>query len=748
MEPVAGATADLDGGRGRARWQRGVPAWLAAAVLVFAALAAPHDRLLQAVVLLALLSGLWRTGGALVSVLRLELAPLSRIVAAFTFAVAFGSVVATVLGHFGALRPAPFLLVAAAAVLATSWLRPRLSEAQLAMALDRAEPSGVASPCSRTRAVADRVETVAALGTAAAMVLGYAVEAVRRFVLPLHGGPDDISYHLTAIAVWQRWGDLRMVKFSMGDWGTAFYPILPELSSWMLLAPFRDSDVAARWSELPYALLSFVAVAAVARRLGVGRRTALLAAALYGALRLVAALAFAAGNDHVTAFCTLAALDAALACAERPRLGRFAYLGTALGLLVASKYLAIYNAVTVLIVFAIAFAVRARQARVVAVTSQQTDGDGARGVRVRLLPGITVLLATLALAGGYTYLRNWATTGNPVYPQPVRIGGFELFAGREELSLGARRGDDGLDLWEFLASPDNAFAGFFPFTLLPAALLAPLLAAARRRWLAALVLALPLALFLEFLFLYLTWDSGNIRYVFAAAALAAVAFAWLTEQLGAAGSWLRSVTFAVLLFRYARWLETRGEWELLAALLLIVGAAFAAAAWPRWRSHARVAARPLLALAGAAAVLALGCNVDRYQRTKLAGSPGAMALERLTGGRGTTVGYVGLNQPYLFFGSRLQNDVRIVPRSFNLRAEHYCWGGVPERPFRHSSFARWIGVVKILGIEYVVVVRSPDEDPERTWMANHWDRFRRVHVDDQVEVWRLLPPGAARGDGA
>src|SRR6185436_19154832 len=239
-----------------------------------------------------------------------------------------------------------------------SWLPRPSADAQRGAGLDAAEVDAVASPRSHARVIADRVETVVALGTAAAIVLGYAVEAVRRFVLPLHGGPDDISYHLTAMAVWQRWGDLRMVKFSMGDWGTAFYPILPELSSWTLLAPFRDSDVAARWSELPYALLSLVAVAAVARRLGVGRRAALLAAALYGALRLVTALAFAAGNDHVTAFCTLAALDAALACAERPRLGRFAYLGTALGLLVASKYLGIYNALTVLVVLTIALALR------------------------------------------------------------------------------------------------------------------------------------------------------------------------------------------------------------------------------------------------------------------------------------------------------------------------------------------------------------------------------------------------------
>jgi hypothetical protein len=727
-----------------------VAPWLAAGVLASGALGAPHDRRLQAVVLLALLFGLWRIGSALVALLRLELTLPSRIVAAFAFAAAFGSVAATWLGHFAVLRAAPFLLVVAAAVFTVSWLPETVADSRRSEAgAEAVELAGDASPSrSRARALADRIETVVAVSTSAAMVFGYAVEALRRFGLPLHGGPDDLSYHLSAVAVWQRWSDLRMMKFSMGDWGTAFYPILPELSGWALLAPFRDSDVAARWSELPYALFSLVAVAAVARRLGVGRRAALLAAALYGALRLVATLTFAAGNDHVTAFCTLAALDAALACAERPRLGRFAYLGTALGLLVASKYLAIYNAITVLVVFAVAYALRAthhaagataQPPAAVDATSRIASVGDKHCVSSRLLPGIAVLFVTLAVAGGYSYLRNWVSTGNPVYPQPVRVAGVELFAGREELSLGARRGDEGFDSWEFLAGPDNAFAGFFPFTLLPAALLAPLFAAWRRGWIAAVVLALPAALFLEFLFFYLTWDRGNIRYVFAAAALAAIAFAWLTQQLGVAGSWLRSMTLVVLLFRYVRWLEVRGAWELFVAVLLVAAAALAAWSWPRWRDLAHAAAKPLLAVAAAAAVLALGCNVDRYQRTKLAGSPAAVALERLTGGRGATVGYVGLNQPYLFFGSRLQNDVRIVPRSFNLRAEHYRWGSTPDRPYPRSTYRRWLGVVKTLGIDYVVVVRSPDEDPERSWMANHWERFRRVYADGETEVWKLLP---------
>jgi hypothetical protein len=724
------------------RWQL-LGTTLAAAALVAAALAEPTDRRLQAFVLLALLCALWRIGRALAVVLVPELSSLSSAVAAFTFAAAFGSLAATSLGHFGVLRPAAFLLVAAAALSVAELARRRsvaTAEPAAGSTADGAgdeestgtrdpEPSSGAAepPLPRWRALVDRWETIAALATVAAVGLGYLAQAVQRFARPLTGGPDDLSYHLTAVAVWQRWGDLRMVKFSMGDWGTVFYPILPEISSWILLAPFRDSDVAARWSELPYALLSLVAVAALARRLGLGWRSAVLAAAFYGLLNRVVMFTFAAGNDHVTAFATLAALDAALAGAERPRAGRFAYLGTALGLLVASKYMGIYNAITVLAVFGVAWLVHRRR---------RAGEDGA-GLRRSPAVGAAVLLAALAVTGGYTYLRNWVTTGNPVYPQPVQVGELELFAGRAELSLGGRRsGGPDVDVWEFLTGPDNLVGTFVPFTLLPATLLAPLWAAARRRWLAAAVLALPAVFFLEFL--YWTWDHRDIRYFLAGVALAAVAFSWLSERLGPLGAGLRTLTLWVLLYRYVRWLGTRGERELITAVLLIVAVAMVWRSWPAWRRRASAAAVPLLAVVALAATAALGVAVASYQRVKLSGSPAAMALERLAGVDGATVGYVGLNQPYLFFGSRLQNDVRVVPRSFNLRAEFYRWGGRPEPPFPRSTYARWLGVMKIIGVRYVVVFRSPDEDPERTWMANHPDRFHRLHVDAQTEIWKVV----------
>lgn len=712
----------------------GTAAAVALVLLLGASLEHPHPCL-QGLVLAALLLALWGVGRGLVGLLSPDLPPLSSAVATFTFAAAFGSVVATALGHFGLLRPGAFLLImAAAGLLAAFAPRPVVGAEPVPLAPRPASAPAVAASQPRWRARLDALEGTLATAALAGAVLGYLGDALHRYVQPLTGGPDDLSYHLSAVAVWQRWGDLRMMKFSMGDWGTVFYPILPEISDWLLLTPFRDSDVAARWAELPWAVASFVAVASLARRLGLGARSTILAVVLYATLTRVSVLAFAAGNDHVTAFSVLAALEAALACAERPALGRFTFFGVALGLLVGSKYLGLHYAATLVVVTLLALLLRRRGATPEA--------------RERLSPvfALGAVLVAMALAGSYTYLRNWVTTGNPVFPQPVEIAGIELYPGRSELSLGSRRGTHwaDIDVCAFLASRENRFAAFFPFTMLPAAVLAPLLAAFRRRWLGALVFLLPAVFFLEFL--YLTFDHRDIRYFLGGVALAAIAFTWLSDQLGFVGACLRVALLAVLVLRSVRLWGTHGVVELVVAVLLIVAVELI-----RRRTGHRLARQqtwsraPLLTASLALAMVALGCGLERYHRAKLGDNPAAMALERLVGPEGATVAYAGLNQPYLFFGSRLQNDLHILPRSFNAAGEYYTWRGVSE-PLPPGRYSRWRSMLRQFGVRYVVIFRSPDEDPERRWMANHWREFRRVHVDEQMEIWEVVTRSAGAGE--
>jgi hypothetical protein len=694
---------------------------LIAAVLGAGAPAPNASRAFQVLVLAAMLAALGGAGSRLARWLAPELGRASHAVAAFSLAVGLAVLPATALGHFGRLRPAPFLLWTAAAFLLSRLLPARPGAPPAA---ETVEP-----PSRRLR-----VET--ALLAAALLAVAFAgLDDMRRLRYQPSGahGFDDNSYHLSAVAEWVRYGDLRMIRFSMGDPSTPFYPVLGELSSWVLIAPFRDSDVAARWSQLPFALFSFLAVAAIARRLGLARRDAAFAAVLYAAIpHVFPVLAVMAGNDHSTSFFTLAGLDAGLACARRPRAGTALLTGTALGLLLATKYIGLLFAPVVLAVLAVAVLIERRSA------------DAARPSYPRLAALALLLAAALALTGGYTYLRNAVTTGNPVFPVPVHLPGLDLPGwGGISPAERAKAPEAQIEVWDFLTQRAKLFGSYFPFTLLPAALLAPLLALGRRRWLAALAFILPTIFFLQFLVLMA--DHRDIRYFLPAIALAAVAFAWLLRELGGWPAYLRAALCLWIVLQATHAVVWTAPGKALLVAVLLGSGALLELAWKRWRERGSPRSSTWqAALAASALVLAAafpaGAMVVTYQEDKLDRQPAALALEKLVGPAGGRVAYAGMNQPYLFFGSRLQNGLEIVPRTREVDSRYYSWGSELGNPYKVVSYRRWRRSLAELEISRVVIVRGDWEDPERQWIVVRPDDFALEYSDPQFEIWRLTFP--------
>ncbi len=286
----------------------------------------------------------------------------------------------------------------------------------------------------------------------------------------------------------------------------------------------------------------------------------------------------------------------------------------------------------------------------------------------------------------------------------------------------------------------------FALTLLPAALAAPFVAAGKRRhWTAALVFLLPILFFLEFRFLM--HDHRDFRYFLPGVALAAVAFAWLA---GRAGHWtlpLRVLLLTVVTYQATRRLGMNDLKVVLLTVALLGLGFLLAREGPRWR--VRTVRHWEWAVALAVLVLAwpLGWLAETYQNVMLTARPAAFALESLTGPKGGRVAYVGLNQPYPFFGRRLQNDVQIVPRNWSLDAQYYVWGSPMTDPFQPETYRRWRRILERLGIEWIVVARTPWNGPEATWIRQRSRDFRLAYRDADAEIWKVLPAGTAPGGG-
>ncbi|HSL82083.1 MAG TPA: hypothetical protein VLF66_04860, partial [Thermoanaerobaculia bacterium] len=218
---------------------------LAVATLLVAGAAWPRDppALLGLLVLAALLAALGRAGWRLAALALPGGGLASRLTAATAFATALAVVPATVLGHLGLLFPGPFLLWAAAVAAGAVFLPAPASP----------EPAA-RGPDPRSAPLRAVERGLAAAAVAVLVLASLAHVRAARYDAPGAFGYDDVSYHLTAVALWVERGDLAMPKFAVGDDSTVYYPIGGELLSWVLLSPFRTNDVAARWSQLPFAL--------------------------------------------------------------------------------------------------------------------------------------------------------------------------------------------------------------------------------------------------------------------------------------------------------------------------------------------------------------------------------------------------------------------------------------------------------------------------------------------------------------
>jgi hypothetical protein len=687
------------------------PPILIAAILLAGAALPGSPRGFQVVVLAAMLAALWEAGSRTARWLAPDFGPASRGVAAFSFAVGIAVVPATWMGQLGWLRPAPFLVWTAAAFLLSHLMPGQVVRAGLV-------------PAQAPAARAVRIDTTLLIMAALAIVLVGLDDMGRLLWSPAGAhGFDDVSYHLSAVATWIRHGDARMIRFSMGAPTTPFYPILGEMASWVLIAPFGSSDVAARWTQIFFAAFAFLAVAAIARRLGLSRRGAAFAAIAYAAIHhIFPVLAVSAGNDQVTSFFTLASVDAALGFARRPRPGVAVVAGTALGLLLATKYVGVLFALSVMALLA------------AAVWIERRRREPAGRPPLRRLAGLGVLLAAaMAVSGGYTYLRNAVTTGNPLFPAPVTVFGAEVFPGWPGVSTSEQKSvpEYQIDVWDFLTRRSKLFGSYFPFTLLPAALLAPLLALWRRRWVAALTFLLAIVFFLQFR--YQMADHRDIRYFLPAIGLAAVAFSWLLEEIGPRAIPLRDAVLAWIAFQSGRSVGWAGL-----LLVIVLGVLLERTGW-RWTPGPSIRRWGWAAAAVALAIAAmpLGWVVSHYQREKFVDLPGPLALERLVGPRGAKVAYAGYNQPYFFFGSRFQNDLQIVPRNRRLDAQYYGWGTPVVDPYVEGTYRRWWDSLQDRGIEYVVIVRGPWEEPERRWVSRRTEDFALAWADPHVEIWRV-----------
>jgi hypothetical protein len=761
----------------------------------------PGGRAWQAAVCLALGAALglagWRLAGRLLAG---EALP-ARLTGAFALAVAVSVVSATGLGAWGLMTRRRFELVIAAVTALCLFLRVRLPSQVILRARDEPEGSGrVELSCpqilpARPSRQDDRWTAplpLFPLCLLGALTLFAMVE--RSFLPPGIISYDDTSYHLSAVAAWLHTHDLRTLKFAFGDGSTTFYPLGSELWTWALLAPLRDSDVLARWSQLPFALFTLVAIAAVGRRLGLSAPATGLAVVSYWTVpRAFPDLALSAGNDHALAFAAVAGVDAALLFAQRPDRRRALYAGIVLGLLVGTKYIGVLFLPLLFLVGLVAW-------------RDRTHPAGLSWQRSAALAGLG--LGAALLVGGYTYVRTALVTGNPLFPAPLTLGSWQILPGWPGAEPNTRRLEEGsVDLFGLFWSRTDLLGPLFRYLMLPGALLAALILlwTRRRRPLgrtAAAVALSPWAVVGIFAYLH---DHREIRYVFAALALAGVSlglalerlpprigqrlallltFAWAVTALATQTTPRQAVMVTAIavvacgLTAYLCIYEGRAvvpsplggggleqgggqeggvmsDRDLSMSNVLPTGGAPLLTSPlsqppPSQGGGKTFAVLFLLVALLLPATLGLSAWTESYQSHRLDLWPDAAALERITGGAPTVIAYLGGNRPYRYAGRTLQNRLEIVPLHGPPAARFFEEHGSADFPYDWGRFPVWTRNLAALGVELVLVDRNDDPTlqsgaRELRWMQTHPEQFEPVLLTETCEIRRFHAAGAGSG---
>ena len=211
---------------------------------------------------------------------------------------------------------------------------------------------------------------------------------------------DSLSYHLFFPARWLQEHRLSIVATPFSDEAQAYTPANGELFFLWLMVPFHG-DLAARVGQLPFYLLSGVALYALARRIGATPAHAIYAPAFFFLSRPIVEQAAGADVDLICWAMFLTSIYVGLVAVETNARRDWILWGVSLGLYWGSKYVSlIYTPVFLLLPLL----------------------GGPRLKTLWALPGILVFAMPW-------YIRNWIVAGSPIYPSSLTLAGHTIAQG-------------------------------------------------------------------------------------------------------------------------------------------------------------------------------------------------------------------------------------------------------------------------------------------------------------------------------
>ncbi|MDD5165810.1 MAG: hypothetical protein PHQ57_00265 [Candidatus Omnitrophica bacterium] len=246
---------------------------------------------------------------------------------------------------------------------------------------------------------------------AISVILGFGLaKACVNLVNPPFGW-DSLNYHFTFPVEWLKHGNLDNPITIADDPSPSYYPINGSLYFLWLAIPLKNVFLA-DLGQLPFFILAFLAVFNIARKLKVSRVLSFYAAALFLIIpNFFKQLQIAYVDVMVAALFLVCQNFLFLLSREFTFKNTFIY-SLSLGLLLGTKTVALPYSVLLFIPFVYLWLRNFRKTKLFVFS-----------------------IIVIAIWGGFSYIRNFVDTGNPLYPLDFQVFGKAIFKGVMDKSI-------------------------------------------------------------------------------------------------------------------------------------------------------------------------------------------------------------------------------------------------------------------------------------------------------------------------
>jgi len=578
-----------------------------------------------------------------------------------------------------------------------------------------------------------------------AFILGFALPKIFINLVNPPFGWDCLNYHFTYPVEWLKHANLDMPITINDDLSPPYYPINGSLLYLWLMFPFKNVMLA-DLGQIPFFILAFLACFSVARKLGLSDAYSFFAAALFTLVPNYFKQVKIAYVDVMVAALFMSALNYLFLLKERVSLKNVILFSLSLGLFLGTKTIALPYSVLLILPFLFLTI---------------------RNFKVKeSFASILVFIIFVLIMGGFSYIRNFIQTGNPLYPLDFELFGLKIFKGvMSKAVYAAHFKPQDYSLTKLLFHEGTGIQTLV--FLIPAIFLSiPAVVMKKNKNLNGFLLYFLLLPFLIFLIWRYVIPLANVRYLYSFFALGFIIALFVADTLGIFRIVVNILVFICVVASVS---ELAGHLELGVSMFLSLAIFCSAIFLPKYTQKIKFKFKAIHALFVLLIfTLVLGImqrdylknEYPRYISNSRYWKDATSAWNWLNNNtRGNNIAYVGRPVPFPLYGTDFKNNVyyvsvnKVEPAKLHYfpNAE-YAWGydfeslhkdlEEPNNYRGNANYADWLKNLTQRNTDYLFIyslhqtknIIFPLEDE---WAKNNPEEFSLVFNNDSIRIYRL-----------